>query len=228
MKNITLKAAKRDILGKKTRFLRRKDITPTHLFGHSIESLALQCDTAELRQIIAQAGMSRLINLQIEAEKQPRSVFIRKIQKDELSGQLLHIDFYQVRKEEKITANIPIVLVGEAPALKEKGRMLTQPITHLGVECLPEKLPPQIEIDLSHLEEVGQAIHVSDIALGPDVTVTTAPDQIVVKISKVHIEKIEEEEVVAEGVEAEAAAEGVAGEAKAEGTESPTEEKQKK
>ncbi len=220
MKNITLKAVKRDVLGKKTRFLRRKDITPTHLFGHSIESLALQCDTAELRQIIAQAGMSRLINLQIEAEKQPRSVFIRKIQRDELSGQLLHIDFYQVRKEEKITADIPIVLVGEAPALKEKGRMLTQPITHLGVECLPEKLPPQIEIDLSPLEEIGQAIYVSDIALGPDVTVTTAPDQIVVKISKVHVE-------VEEVIEEAAVAEEGAGEEKAEGAETPTEEKKK-
>jgi large subunit ribosomal protein L25 len=154
-------------------------------------------------------------------------VFIRKIQRDELSGQLLHVDFYQVRKEEKITADIPIVLVGEAPALKEKGRILTQPITHLGVECLPEKLPPQIEIDLSPLEEVGQAIHVSDIALGPDVTITTAPDQIVVKVSKVHIEveEVIEEAVVAEEVEAEAveAETGAASEAEA-----PTEEKPKK
>ncbi len=227
MKNLTLKAAKRDVLGKKTRFLRRQGITPTHLFGHNIESLALQCDTAELGRIIAQAGMSRLINLQIEAEKQPRSVFIRKIQRDELGGQLLHIDFYQVRKEEKITADIPIVLVGEAPALKEKGRILAQPITHLGVECLPEKLPPQIEIDLSPLEEVGQAIYVSDIALGPDVTITTDPDQLVVKISKVHIERIEEEEIVAEEVEAEAeAVEAEIGAASE--TETPTEEKPKK
>ncbi len=220
MKNLTLKTAKRDILGKKTRFLRRQDITPTHLFGHNIESLALQCATAELGQIIAQAGMSRLIDLQIEAEKQPRSVFIRKIQRDELSGQLLHVDFYQVRREEKITTDIPIVLVGEAPALKEKGRMLTQPITHIGVECLPEKLPPQIEIDLSPLEEVGQAIHVSDIALGPDVTITTAPDQIVVKVSKVHVEV---EEVIEEAV----VAEEVTEEEKAAGAEPPTKEKPK-
>ncbi len=221
MEDLTLPAAKRDSLGKKTRFLRRKGITPTHLFGHSIESLALQCDTAELGRIITQAGMSRLISLQIEAEKQPRSVFIRKIQRDELGGQLLHVDFYQVRKEEKITADIPIVLVGEAPALKEKGRILTQPITHLGVECLPEKLPPQIEIDLSLLEEVGQTIHVSDIALGPGVTITTDPDQLVVKVSKVHVEKIEEvvEEAVAEEVDAEA---------EAEGAETPTEEEPKK
>ena len=223
MKGLTIQASKRNILGKKTRFLRRQGITPTHLFGHNIESLALQCDTAELGRIIARAGMSRLINLQIEAEKQPRSVFIRKIQRDELSGQLLHIDFYQVRKEEKITADIPIVLVGEAPALKEKGRILTQPITHLGVECLPEKLPPQIEIDLSLLEEVGQAIHVSDIALDPDVTITTDLDQLVVKVSKIRVIEEVVEEVVAE----EAVAEGVAEGEKEGGAEAPTEEKPK-
>ena len=218
MKNLTLKAVKRDVRGKKTRFLRRQGITPTHLFGHNIRSLALQCDTAELGRIIARAGMSRLIDLQIEAEKQPRSVFIRKIQRDELGGQLLHIDFYQVRKEEKITAAIPIVLVGKAPALKGKGRILTQPITHLGIECLPEKLPPRIEIDLSPLEEVGQAIHVKDIVLSPDITVTTAPDQIVVKVSEVHIER---EEIVEEAEAVEAKAEA------AEGAETPTEEKPK-
>lgn len=222
MEDLILPATKRDTLGKKTRFLRRKGITPTHLFGHNIESLALQCDTAELGRMIAQAGMSRLINLQIEAEKQSRSVFIRKIQRDELGGQLIHVDFYQVRKEEKITADIPIVLVGEAPALKEKGRILTQPITHLGVECLPEKLPPQIEIDLSLLEEVGQAIHVSDIALGPDVTITTDPDQLVVKVSKIRVIEEVVEEVAAE----EAVAEGIA-EEKEGGAETPTEEKPK-
>ena len=200
MENLTLSAVKRDKLGKKTRFLRRQGITPTHLFGHNIESLALQCDTIELRHIIAEAGMSRLIKLQIEAEKQSRSVFIRKIQRDELDGQLIHVDFYQVKKEEKITADIPIVLVGEAPALKEKGRILTQPITHLGVECLPDKLPPQIEIDLSPLKEVNKAIHVNDIVLDPGVIITTNHDQLVVKVSKVQVEKIE---VVAEEVEAE-------------------------
>ena len=210
MKDLTLPVAKRDKLGKKTRFLRRNGITPTHLFGHNIESLALQCDTIELGHIIAEAGMSRLIKLQIEAEKQSRSVFIRKIQRDTLDGQLLHVDFYQVKKEEKITADIPIVLVGEASALKEKGRILTQPITHLGVECLPDKLPPQIEIDLSPLKEVNKAIHVSDIVLDPGVIITTNHDQLVVKVSKVQVEKIE---VVAEEVEAEVEA-GVATEVK--------------
>jgi len=206
MDGLTLKAAKRDILGKKTRFLRRQGIIPTHIFGHNIKSLALQCDTAKLQRIIAQAGTTRLIALEIGGDKRPRSVFIREIQKDEVRGQLLHVDFYQVRKEEKIKADVPLVLVGEAPAMQIKGRMLTHALTSISVECLPDKLPPQIEIDLSRLEEVEQAIYVSDIALSPDITLITNPTQLIVKVSEVVVEK--EEVVVAKAeVEAEEVAE---------------------
>ncbi len=213
MKGLSLQTTKRNVLGKKTRFLRRQGITPAHLFGHGLDSLSLQCDTAELQRIIAQAGTTRLIALEIEEDKQPRSVFIREIQKDACTGALLHVDFYQIRMEEKIKADIPIILVSEAPALKEKGRILTHGVTSLSIECLPDKLPPQVEVDLSPLEELEQAIYVRDITLGPDITLTTDPDQMVVKVSAVHVEKIEEvvEEVVAEVEE-----EAVAAEVKAE------------
>ena len=210
MKGLALPASKRNVLGKKTRFLRRQGITPAHLFGHGLESIPLQCDTAKLQRIIAQAGTTRLIALEIEGDKQPRSVFIREIQRDACTGALFHIDFYQVRKSERIKADVPIVPVGEAPALKEKGRSLIHGVTTLSVECLPDKLPPQIEVDLSPLEEVEQAIYVKDIALSPDVTVITAPDQLVMKVSEVYMEKVEEVVVEAEAVEAEAPTEEVA------------------
>ena len=200
MEGLTLQVTKRDSFGKKTRFLRRQGITPVHLFGHNLESLSLQCDTAELKHIIAQTGTTRLLSLNIDADKQPRSVFIREIQKDTISGQLLHIDFYQVRKDEKIKADIPIVLVGEAPALKEKGRTLTHGVTSLSIECLPDKLPPQIEVDLSPLEEKEQAIYVRDITLSPDITLFTDPDQMLVKVSEVRVEEVVEE-VIEEAVE---------------------------
>jgi len=217
MEGLPLQATKRDLLGKKTRFLRRQGITPVHLFGHNLKSLSLQCDTAELKQIIFQTGTTRLLSLNIEDDKQPRSVFIREIQRDKISGQLLHVDFYQVRKSEKIKADIPVVLAGEAPALREKGRTLTYGVTSLSIECLPDKLPPQIEVDLSPLEEKDQAIYVRDITLSPEITLFTDPDQMVVKVSEVHVEKVEEE-VVEEVVE-EAVAEGEA--------EAPTEEEEK-
>jgi len=213
MDGLTIQVVNREILGKKTRFLRRQGITPVHLFGHDVKSLALQCDTTKLQRIIAQAGMTRLIALEVEGDKQPRSVFIREIQKHEVSGQLLHVDFYQVRKTEKIKAEIPLVLVGEAPAMQLKERILDHTLASLSIECLPDKLPPRIEVDLSPLEEVDQAIHVSDITLSPDITLITNPDQMIVKVSEV---RVKEEEVVAAEEEEVVAEEEVTAEAEAE------------
>jgi large subunit ribosomal protein L25 len=212
MDDLKLQASKREILGKKTRFLRRQGITPVHLFGHGLESLTLQCDTPNLQRTIARAGMTRLITLDIEGDKQPRSVFIREIQREPCSGEVLHVDFYQVRKTEKIKADVPIILVGEAPAMKEKGRVLTHSLTSLSVECLPDKLPPQIEVDLSPLEEIEQAIYVRDITFSPDITVITDSEQMVVKVSEARVEVeeevVEEELVAEEEVAEEAVAEG--------------------
>ena len=210
MDSLTLPASKRDIVGKKTRFLRRQGITPAHLFGHNLKSLPLQCNTTELQHLITHAQTTRLIDLEIEGENNPRSVVIREIQRAEPGGQLLHVDFYQVKKTEKITVDVPIVLVGEAPPLKEKGTLLTTGVTSLSIECLPTKIPSQIEVDISSLEEVEQTIRVSDLTLPPDITVITDPDQLVVKVSQAAVEMVEEVRAEAEveaAEEEEAAAE---------------------
>ena len=223
MDDLNITASQREVLGKKTRFLRRGGTTPTHLFGHGIDSLSLQCDTAKLRRIIARAGMTRLIALDVEGDKQSRSVFIREIQREPCSGELLHVDFYQVKRTEKIRADVPIILFGEAPAMKEKGRTLTHSLTSLSVESLPDKLPPQIEVDLSLLEEVEQAVFVRDLTLSPDVTVITDPDQMVVKVSEARV--VEEEVVAEEEVTEEELVEGAEAEAEAEGAGEKPEEK---
>ena len=211
MPELKIKALKRDVLGKRTRFLRRQGITPAHLFGHSLESLALQCDTVELKKIVARAGTTRLISLNVEGDKEPKNVFLREIQKDALTRELLHVDFYQVRKGEKMTMDVPIVLVGEAPAMKGKGRVITRGTTVLSLECLPEKVPPQIEVDISVLAELDQSIFIKDIHLDPDILVHDDPELLVVKISEIVIKVEEEKPVVAAAAEGEVAAEGEEG-----------------
>lgn len=225
MDDLKLKASTREITGKKTRFLRRQGITPTHLYGHNLKSMTLQCDTDELEHLIAQAGGTRIVKLKIGDERQSRSVMVREVQQDVVTQELLHVDFYQVKKGEKIAVEIPIVLVGEAPALKTKGRMLTHGVTSLHIESLPGNIPPQIEVDLSHLEEIDQAIHVRDIPLDEEVTLHTDPEQLVVKISHAQM-KAEEEEIAEAEAEAEEAAEApeeAAAEAEAPAEESPEE-----
>jgi len=230
MDKIELKVASREILGKKVKHLRRQGITPVHVFGHGIESLALQCDTKELERVLSQAGQTRLVNLKLAKEKKPRTVVVREFDRDWRRGQLVHVDFYQVRMEEKIRLEIPVVLIGEAPALKAKTNMLDHALGTLTVECLPAKIPGSIEVDISYLAELDQAIRVKDITLDKDITVLNNPDLVVAKISLRPVEKVEEkvvEEVVEVEVEAEAKAEVAEEAAEAPKEAAPREKKSK-
>ncbi|MFA5629290.1 MAG: 50S ribosomal protein L25 [Dehalococcoidales bacterium] len=193
MSDIKLKASKRTVFGKRTRYLRRQGVTPTHVFGNGIKSLALQCDNDELKKLITRVGVTRLIDLQIEKERKPRHVFIREIQRDVLSGELLHVDFYQVDKTEKMTAEIPIILSGESPALKTKTNIIEQLINSIQVEAFPAEMPPHIEIDISNLAQDGDSVYVKDIVFEDDVATTADPEQLIAKITK--IKAIAEEEV---------------------------------
>ena len=206
MEDLKLKATHRAVLGKKARFLRRQGITPTHLYGHNVKSAALQCDTSELQDLLVHAGKTRLVSLDVDGER-AKSVFIREVQRDAVTRELLHVDFYQVKRTEKIAVDVPIVLIGEAPALKFKGRMLVHGINSLNVECLPTNVPPQIDVDITQLEEVEQAINVKDIVLNPEITVHADPEQLVVKISEVMVKEVEEVPEVAEEAVAEEEAE---------------------
>ena len=216
MDKIELKVANREILGKKVKHLRRQGITPVHVFGHGIESLALQCDTRELERVLSQAGQTRLVNLKLGKEKKARTVVVREFDRDWRKGQLVHVDFYQVKMEEKIRLEVPVVLLGEAPALKSKTNMLDHELGTFTVECLPAKIPDSIEVDISSLTELDQAIRVKDITLDKDITVLNNPDLVVAKISFRPVEKIEEK-VVEEVPEAEAEAVEEAAEAPEEG-----------
>jgi len=198
MDKIELKVTKRDILGKKVRFLRRQGVTPVHIFGHGIESLALQCDTAKLRQVLAKAGEAKLINVKIGSAKGSRSVLVREIQVDSPRRELLHVDFYQVRMEEAIKVEVPITLVGEAPALKLRENTLVQELYTLTVECLPANIPTSIELDISSLTEAGQVLRVKDIELEKGVTVLNDPEVVVAMISVQRVEEVVAEKVVAE------------------------------
>jgi len=173
-----LKVANREILGKKVKHLRRQGITPVHLFGHNIKSLALQCETVQLERVLAQAEQTGLISLKLDNEKRPRTVMIRAFDRDWRKRQLLHVDFYQVKLREKLKLEVPVTLT---------------------IECLPAKIPTNIEVDISSLTEPGQAIRVKDITRDKDIAILNDPELVVVKISWQRVGKAEEE--VAEELE---------------------------
>ena len=208
-----LEAKTREITGKKVKTLRRQGITPLNLFGHKIEPMTLQCDTLQLKNAMARTGTTGLLSLKIDNAKKPRSVMFREIQRAPVTGELLHIDLYQVNMDEKIKVEVPIIIVGEAPALKLKENFLAHELTSLFIECLPGKIPNRVTVDVSGLAVAGQGIHVKDLNLGEGITIVNSPEQAVAKISIRFVEK----EVVAEVVAAEAETVTPEGAAKAEG-----------
>jgi large subunit ribosomal protein L25 len=198
------------VLGKKVKFLRDKGVVPVHLFGHNVESAALQGDAAVLGKVVSQAGHTRLINLKVGTSQKVKPVMVREVQKDPIKGNLLHVDFYEVNMAEKIKVEVPILIVGESPALKIRENMLYQTLSTLHIECLPDKMLDRIPVDISSIVEVDQAIHVKDVVL-PDITILNDGDLTIAKVSLRPVEVVEEVKVAAvEGAAAEGAAEGAA------------------
>ena len=221
MEQIELHVVTRELMGKKSRFLRRQGITPVHLFGYDTEPMALQCETLQLKQVLKTAGKTKLVGLRVDKHRKPRNVVVREVQKNALSGELVHVDFFQVSMEEKIKVEVPVVLVGEALALKSKTNMMVHELAAVDIECLPDRIPESIQVDISGLVEDDQSIQVKDLVLGEGVVALSNPEQVIVRIAPLKIEKVEEKPVVAEavaegaeGAEAAPAAEGAPGEGK--------------
>lgn len=217
MKRLELEASKRDVTGKKVRFLRRQGIIPANIYGHGIDSTSINVDAKSLKHLLAHAGKTDLISLKVDDSKSPVKVLMREVQRNPLTDEPLHVDFYQVRMTEKIKADVPLVFIGEAPVLKNvKNSSMLHLIDSVHIEALPDDLPHSFEIDVSNIEELDQAIYIKDIPLGHGITLLSDPEQMVVKVAEVR-----KEEVIEVPVEAEAAEE-IVGEAE-EGAEAKAE-----
>jgi large subunit ribosomal protein L25 len=205
MKRHELEVAKRKITGKKVRFLRRQGVVPANIYGHGIDSTPITVDTKNLKHLLAHVGKTDLISLKLDGTIEPVRVLMREVQRNTLTDEPLHVDFYQVRMTEKIKAEVPLVFVGEAPVLKKvKNSSILPLIDSLDIEALPDDLPHSLEVDISHLEELDHTLHVKDIPLGHGITLLSDPEQMVVKVAEAR----KEEEIVAPVAEAELVAEG--------------------
>ncbi|BAQ35165.1 50S ribosomal protein L25/general stress protein Ctc [Dehalococcoides sp. THU3] len=187
MTGISLALNSRQIFGNKNKLLRAQGLTPVHIFGHGLPSLALQANTLELESTINRAGSSHLVNIKLDTDKKTRKAFIREIQRHPIKGYLQHVDFYQINLKEKVTAEIPIHFSGESLLLKEKGHKLTAPFTHLTVEALPDDLPPEIHIDLSQFDTLEKDLYIKDIILPGKARILNEPDLLVAKVSEIHL-----------------------------------------
>ena len=206
MATFELKATKRHIEGKKVKQLRHQGQTPAHLFGPGVESLAIQCETPALTNVLVDAGHTQLVSLKLGHEHTPRTVMIREVQLDNFKGGILHVDFYQVKLTENIRVNVPIMLKGESSAAKMKGNSLVQELNELTVLCLPANIPSAIEVDITPLVTADQMIRVRDIPAIKDVNIVNDPGVVVARIAVEVVEVVEKPKAAEEGAEATAEA----------------------
>ena len=195
MDMIELLCNEREVKGKKVKILRQQGITPVSLFGHDVQPQVLQCDTIKLARSVAQAGETRLISLKINKGKKPKLALVREVQRSPMSKQLLHVAFYAVKLEEKVVVQVPIVFVGEAPALNKKGNTLMRELDTLSIECLPNEIPNKIEVDISSLAEANQALRVKDIDFRKKITVLDHPERVIVTVIARAEEKVIPKEI---------------------------------
>lgn len=200
MNKFVLKAEKRILLGSKVKKLRRQGVVPANVFGHTVKSQAIQVSAVEFARVYKNAGETSLIWLKIEGEDKERPTLIKALTNDPISGRKMHIDFHQVNLKEKVTANVPVEVIGESQMVKDGLAVLDINIHEIEVEALPTDIPESIIFDISNLKEIGDHLKVSGIKVATEVTVLTDPEKIVVALGAPQKEEVVEEATVEEAV----------------------------
>ena len=183
---LNLTAQKRDVFGKQTKQLRKKGFVPAELYGRGIQNLHLSLSRQEFLKAFREAGENTIINVMIDGK--PHPVLIYDVQRDSISGEFLNIDFYQFRADEEIELQVPIVFIGEAPAVKEKGAVLTKAMDQVEIRALPADIPHHLEVNLSVLTDIGQSVYVKDLPSGK-FEILVSPGTVVVTASEVKVEE---------------------------------------
>ena len=202
---VELNVNPRPVLGKKVKRLRREGIIPANVYGRALDSVAIQVARDDLVRVVRSAGRNEIIYLRLDGEE-PRPTFVRQIQRNPVTDAILHVDFYQISLAEKVRIEVPLALVGTAPAEQTYGGTLLHSLDSITVEGLPGDIPSVIEVEVSGLEEIDASIHVGELSVSDQVTVLSDPEVVVAKIAPPHVEKEVEEEVVEEEEAAEEAA----------------------
>ena len=190
---------RREVLGKKVRRLRRAGVLPANIFGRGIASLAVQMPSPRAREMLRAHGTNTLFSVQVAGEPDSRPVMVRAVKRNPVSGDLQHLDFYQVDLARTIRATVPVTVIGTAPAVDAVSGILIHGLDSVDVEALPADVPAQLEVSVVGLEQIDQQVTVAALIVPPGVTVHTDRDQMLARITRPRL--IEEEGVVPEGEE---------------------------
>ncbi len=206
---LTLEGERREALGRHVKALRREGITPANLYGRGAESVSFQAESRALDRLVTDGGRGSLVELTIDGEK--HQTLLRTLQRHPVTRAIMHADFYIVEMNRAVQTTVPVHLVGDAPAARLPGAVITHLTHEVTIECLPANIPSAVELDVSELEELETALYVSDIAAPEGVEVLTDGETIIVRATHSRVTAA----MAAEDAEAEAELEEGAAEAAA-------------
>jgi large subunit ribosomal protein L25 len=225
MKEIVIRARPRAQSGKEyARKLRRNGFVPAVLYGAETETLHLEVETKSFLTLVRGGlGENVIVTLLLDdAQQGSRKVLVREVQRDPVTGDILHLDFHQISLTKKLTVEVPVHLVGTPEGVKDGG-ILQHALRELQIECLPSAIPEKIEVNVSHLK-IGDSVHVGDVTVENAQILSDSKSSIV---SVVPPSVFKEPEVAAPAVEGEPEVIGEKKEEEAEKKEEKEEEKGK-
>lgn len=189
MESHKLKAEPRTVVGKRVGALRREGMLPAILYGAGISPQPVQLDAREAGKALARVSAATLLDLEVGDEV--HKVLVREMQRDVIRRDLKHVDFLKVAMDVVIRTEVPVELVGEAPAVKLLAGVLVSGVDEIEVEALPSDLPDRISVDLSVLKNIDDAITVGDLFLGKGVKVLTDAGEVVAHVIYQAAEEVE-------------------------------------
>jgi large subunit ribosomal protein L25 len=178
MDQLTLKVTTRT---EKPEKLRAEEIIPAVFYGHGIDSMSIQVPYSEFQKLYREAGESTIITLDIDGKE--HNAIIKDVQLEHVKDTYMHVDFYAVRMDEEITAEVELAFVGMSKAVKEEDGILVKNFDAVEVTCLPGDLPSEIEVDISVLETFEEVIAIKDLAVSSKVEISQDADAIVATVT---------------------------------------------
>lgn len=181
---------------------------PAVVYGHGIAPLSVSVNRRDLRAALhTEAGSNALINLEVGSDS--HLTIVKDLQRHPVRNEVIHVDFLVVDRNETVTVDTRIVLVGESQAVKEATGTVDQQLHSLSVNSTPANIPNEITVDISAME-IGDAIRVGDLTLPPGVTTDVDPEEAIAtaQVTRATIEAEELEEAAAAGEELAEAPEG--------------------
>ena len=192
---VVLNVKPREVKGKAVKSLRNEGETPAVVYGQGNEAEPVSINTLELNKAFAKAGGNKIIGIKIDDARQKNALF-HEVQKD-ARGNISHVDFYLVKMNEKLKAEVPIHITGESTAVYQQEGSLVQPLQTIEVEALPADLPENFEVDISVLDDFEKSITVADMKVPQGVEILTPAEELIAKVdpprSDEELEALDEE-----------------------------------